>query len=96
MRSERRYRRRQFAITGVKQLALTAEGVLSCTTASSAEKSRGAISEAVVPRERPGSIVVMATHGRSGIAHLFLGSVAEAVVRKANCPVLTICREQSS
>jgi universal stress protein A len=41
-------------------------------------------------------LVVMATHGRSGIAHLFLGSVAEAVVRKANCPVLTIRREQSS
>ena len=41
-------------------------------------------------------LVVMATHGRSGIAHLFLGSVAEAVVRKANCPVLTIRREPSS
>lgn len=35
-------------------------------------------------------LLVMATHGRSGLAHLFLGSVAEAVVRKANCPVLTI------
>ena len=41
-------------------------------------------------------LVVMATHGRSGIARLFLGSVAEAVVRKANCPVLTIRPEQSS
>ena len=41
-------------------------------------------------------IVVMATHGRSGIAHLILGSVAEAVVRKANCPVLTIRRAHSS
>jgi hypothetical protein len=55
--SERRYRRCQFAITGVKQLALTAEGALSCTTASSAEKSRGEISEAAVPRERPGSVL---------------------------------------
>jgi nucleotide-binding universal stress UspA family protein len=35
-------------------------------------------------------LVVMATHGRVGLAHVFLGSVAEAVVRKANCPVLTI------
>ena len=41
-------------------------------------------------------IVVMATHGRSGIAHLILGRVAEAVVRKANCPVLTIRRAHSS
>jgi universal stress protein A len=35
-------------------------------------------------------LVVIATHGRGGLARLFLGSVAEAVVRKAGCPVLTI------
>jgi hypothetical protein len=32
----------------------------------------------------------MGTHGRTGIAHLFLGSVAEKVVRTAPSPVLTI------
>lgn len=35
-------------------------------------------------------LVVIATHGRTGIARVFLGSVAEAIVRKATCPVLTI------
>jgi len=35
-------------------------------------------------------LIVMATHGRTGIAHFFLGSVAEQVVREAPCPVLTI------
>jgi nucleotide-binding universal stress UspA family protein len=35
-------------------------------------------------------LIVMATHGRTGIAHFFLGSVAERVVREARCPVLTI------
>jgi len=35
-------------------------------------------------------LVVMATHGRSGITHFFLGSVAERVVRESSCPVLTI------
>ena len=35
-------------------------------------------------------LIVMGTHGRSGIAHALLGSVAERVVRKAHCPVLTI------
>ncbi len=35
-------------------------------------------------------LVVMATHGRTGVSHLVLGSVAERVVREAICPVLTI------
>jgi nucleotide-binding universal stress UspA family protein len=35
-------------------------------------------------------LVVMATHGRTGISHLVLGSVAEKVVRESSCPVLTI------
>jgi nucleotide-binding universal stress UspA family protein len=32
----------------------------------------------------------MATHGRTGVTHLLLGSVAERVVRSAPCPVLTL------
>ena len=35
-------------------------------------------------------LIVMGTHGRSGFAHLLLGSVAEYVVRIAPCPVLTV------
>ena len=35
-------------------------------------------------------LIVIGTHGRSGIAHLLLGSVAERVVRTAACPVLTV------
>ena len=35
-------------------------------------------------------LIVMGSHGRSGIAHVLLGSVAEAVVRTAPCPVLTV------
>jgi nucleotide-binding universal stress UspA family protein len=38
-------------------------------------------------------LLVMATHGRRGLARMFLGSVTEAVVRKATCPVLTIREE---
>lgn len=34
-------------------------------------------------------LVVMGTHGRSGVSHALLGSVAERVVRTAKCPVLT-------
>jgi nucleotide-binding universal stress UspA family protein len=35
-------------------------------------------------------LLVMATHGRRGLSRMFLGSVTEAVVRKATCPVLTV------
>jgi nucleotide-binding universal stress UspA family protein len=35
-------------------------------------------------------LVIMGTHGRSGIEHILIGSVAEKVVRKSPCPVLTI------
>ncbi len=35
-------------------------------------------------------MIVMGTHGRTGLAHIVLGSVAERVVRMAPCPVLTV------
>jgi nucleotide-binding universal stress UspA family protein len=35
-------------------------------------------------------LIVMGTHGRSGFSHLLLGSVAENVVRRATCAVLTV------
>jgi len=35
-------------------------------------------------------LIVMGTHGRTGVKHMLIGSVAERVVRKAPCPVLTV------
>ncbi len=35
-------------------------------------------------------LIVLGTHGRSGLAHVLMGSVAERVVRKSPCPVLTV------
>lgn len=35
-------------------------------------------------------LIVMATHGRTGLEHVLLGSVTEHIVRKAECPVLSI------
>ncbi len=35
-------------------------------------------------------LIVMGTHGRRGIAHLLMGSVAEHVIRHASCPVMTV------
>ncbi len=41
-------------------------------------------------KEQDISLVVMGTHGRSGIEHILIGSVAEKVVRKSPCPVLSV------
>jgi len=35
-------------------------------------------------------LIVLATHGRTGLRHVLMGSVAENVVRRASCPVLTV------
>jgi len=41
-------------------------------------------------REKAVDLIVIATHGRSGLSHMLFGSVAEKVVRKSTCPVLSI------
>ncbi len=41
-------------------------------------------------REKNADLIILSTHGRSGLEHILLGSVAEKVVRKSPCPVLTI------
>ncbi len=43
-----------------------------------------------VQKKMNAGLIVMATHGRRGLSHFFLGSVAEVVLREASCPVLTI------
>lgn len=41
-------------------------------------------------KEADAAMIVMSTHGRSGLRHLLIGSTAEGVVRHAECPVLTV------
>jgi nucleotide-binding universal stress UspA family protein len=51
----------------------------------------GAFAEIVrTAREKHFDLIVMGTHGRSGLKHALMGSVAEKVVRKAHCPVLSV------
>ena len=45
-------------------------------------------------REKDIQLIVIATHGRTGIKHALFGSVAEKVVRKAPCPVLVVKRDE--
>jgi nucleotide-binding universal stress UspA family protein len=46
-------------------------------------------------KESGADLIVMSTHGRRGISHFLMGSVAEAVVRKAPCPVITMKAPQA-
>jgi nucleotide-binding universal stress UspA family protein len=52
----------------------------------------GQAAAAIVDRAKDiqADMIVIGTHGRSGLPHMLLGSVAEKVVRAASCPVLTI------
>jgi nucleotide-binding universal stress UspA family protein len=43
-----------------------------------------------VARERACDLIVLATHGRSGLSRLLSGSVAEDVIRHASCPVVSV------
>ena len=49
-----------------------------------------------IGKEVPVDLIVMGTHGRAGMSHLLLGSVAERVIRRAPCPVLTVRQEDRS
>lgn len=41
-------------------------------------------------------LIILATHGRSGLAHVLLGSTAEKVIRQADCPVLVLRTQQKN
>jgi universal stress protein A len=71
------------------------ERVTGCDAASvlaTVEVAVGRADRVIVERatSRGTDLIVMGTHGRSGFAHLVIGSVAERVVRTAPCPVLTV------
>lgn len=43
-----------------------------------------------IANEQHVDLIVMGTHGRTGLGRLLMGSVAEAIVRRAECPVVTV------
>jgi universal stress protein A len=65
----------------------SAVGIQTTTQVADGRPAR-VISEQAL--ERGIELIVMGTHGRSGVAHFLLGSVAEHVVRTAPCPVFTV------
>jgi len=61
---------------------------VSCTSASEVGRSDTSIIEQA--RRSGAGLIVMGTHGRRGLAHALVGSVAEKVVEHGGCPVLVV------
>ncbi len=50
---------------------------------------------AIAARKLKSDVIIIATHGRTGLSRVLMGSTAERVVRHAPCPVLTVRRRQA-
>lgn len=75
-----------------KQLdAFVAEEIGSDATAEAAVRAGQPVHEIVAAaRQGEADLIILSTHGRTGLRHVFMGSVAENVVRYAPCPVLIV------
>lgn len=69
---------------------LKAENVEATT-----ETLRGSVVNSLLSVIKPGDMIAIATHGRSGIKRWFLGSVAEELVRRATVPLLIVRARQN-
>ena len=80
---------RQWAVEtlAARAAALGANGVPGRVLVKSGSPWREIIDTA---RDEGAELIVIGTHGRSGLNRMLLGSVAERVVRQAPCPVLTV------
>ena len=74
--------------TDTARMAAEAAGALQ----PEARVVQGDVSSEIVKLANEGGydLIVMGTHGRTGASHLLMGSIAEKVVRRARCPVLTV------
>lgn len=68
-----------------QQLRLAGNGLLVTT-----ELREGLAAREIVAGLQPGDLLVMASHGRTGVRRWFIGSVAEEVVRSATVPVMLL------
>jgi nucleotide-binding universal stress UspA family protein len=74
---------------------LTAEERLRYRATSDVITGVSAMSIVEYAQDQDIDLIVMGTHGRTGMAHLLIGSVAERVVRLAHCPVLTVHKDRT-
>jgi nucleotide-binding universal stress UspA family protein len=82
----------QFLIAAREALDRTVRALNLPGLAIRSEVSEGVPYEEIVrlARERDVDLIVMGTHGHTGLAQVLLGSICEKVVRRAPCPVLSV------
>jgi nucleotide-binding universal stress UspA family protein len=73
-----------------KQLEASAAKVAEQGVAITVQQLEGTPHVKIAELSQQADLVVLGTHGRTGLPHLLLGSVAERVVRTARCPVMTV------
>lgn len=80
------------ASTARRELELRAAPLRQDGVAVELRTATGAIAETILElaADAKADLIVMGTHGRTGLAHLFIGSMAEKVLRHSPIPVLTV------
>lgn len=75
-----------------KRLSDLVSALTSLGLASDFQMSGGLPADSILDAARAQSVdvIVMGTHGRRGLSHVLFGSVAESVLRRSSCPVLTV------
>jgi nucleotide-binding universal stress UspA family protein len=73
-----------------RALAQTAERARAAGVPVAVQRVDGIASDVILACAADMDLIVMGTHGRSGLKHFLLGSVAEQVMRAASCPVMTV------
>ncbi len=83
---------RDLKAEATKQLDALAAEVRGRRPGTQASVREGTAVEEILKaaKESSADMIVLGTHGRTGLPHVVLGSVAERVVRMAPCPVLTV------
>ena len=84
--------RDQLIATAERQMAARRESAAAMGVTAETTVITGWPVQAIIDHAAQGAfdLIVMGTHGRTGLAHAVMGSVAERVLRRAPCPVLTV------
>ena len=75
---------------GLEGLAAALREDHGCTITTRSREGKAFLEIITTARDETVDLIVMGTHGRTGLSHVLIGSTAEKVVRMAPCPVLTV------